>query len=71
MIIQEEAWNSYPYTKTRLRCPFVERFTLDIETSYQTDCGSQENIFQLTKEELAARQIGRKYFLFKIKHFSS
>ena len=25
LTVEEEAWNSYPYTKTRFKCPFVEK----------------------------------------------
>lgn len=38
---EEEAWNAYPYTKTRFTCPFVEKFSLEIETYYFPDGGHQ------------------------------
>ena len=25
LIVEEEAWNAYPYTKTKFRCPFVDK----------------------------------------------
>jgi hypothetical protein len=25
LIVEEEAWNAYPYTKTRFKCPFVDK----------------------------------------------
>ena len=25
LTVEEEAWNAYPYTKTRYKCPFVEK----------------------------------------------
>ena len=25
LTVEEEAWNAYPYTKTRFKCPFVEK----------------------------------------------
>ena len=37
--VEEEAWNAYPYTKTRYRCPFIEKFLLEIETKYLNDGG--------------------------------
>ncbi|KAL4223794.1 Membrane-associated phosphatidylinositol transfer protein 2 [Mactra antiquata] len=49
--VEEEAWNAYPYTKTRYRCPFVEKFVLEVETRYLNDGGDKENIFGLTKSE--------------------
>ena len=57
--MEEEAWNAYPYTKTVYRCPFIEKFTLDIETCYQNDGGEQDNIFNLDKADLRDRQIGK------------
>ncbi len=59
LIVEEEAWNAYPYTKTKYKCPFVERFTLEIETYYFNDDGSQENVFGLSKSELRERLVGQ------------
>ena len=56
--VEEEAWNAYPYTKTRYRCPFVEKFLLEIETRYCSDCCEEDNIFNLKKSELAQREVG-------------
>lgn len=56
--VEEEAWNAYPYTKTRYKCPFVEKFFLEIETRYQNDGGEQDNIFNLTDADKQQRQIG-------------
>lgn len=55
LTVQEEAWNAYPYTKTRYTCPFVEKFFLEIETKYFNDDGHQENVFDLTGSELRSR----------------
>ena len=55
--VEEEAWNSYPYTKTRYRCPFVEKFLLEIETKYINDGGEQENVFNMSQSEMKQRQI--------------
>ncbi|XP_065663446.1 membrane-associated phosphatidylinositol transfer protein 2 isoform X2 [Hydra vulgaris] len=46
--VEEEAWNAYPYTKTRHTCPFVEKFSIDIETRYLADYGQTENVFNLS-----------------------
>ena len=58
LTVEEEAWNAYPYTKTRYKCPFVDKFTLEIETYYFDDSGDQENVFQLKDAELRDREIG-------------
>jgi hypothetical protein len=56
--VEEEAWNAYPYTKTRFTCTFVQRFSLEIETYYCDDAGHQENIFGLTGSDLRNRVVG-------------
>ncbi|KAG7188206.1 hypothetical protein KM043_016080 [Ampulex compressa] len=55
--VKEEAWNAYPYTKTRYTCPFVEKFSIEIETYYFPDNGYQENVFQLNGADLRSRVI--------------
>ncbi|KAK9881590.1 hypothetical protein WA026_016461 [Henosepilachna vigintioctopunctata] len=55
LMVEEEAWNAYPYTKTRYTCPFVEKFYLEIETYYYADNGHQENVFKLTGSDLRNR----------------
>lgn len=57
-IVEEKAWNAYPYTRTRYTCPFIEKFSLDIETVYREDCGDIENVFKLSKSELNDRAVG-------------
>ena len=39
--VHEEAWNAYPYTKTKFSVPYVEKFSLEIETIFEPDNGSQ------------------------------
>ncbi|XP_071946627.1 protein retinal degeneration B-like [Antedon mediterranea] len=53
--VEEEAWNAYPYTKTRFTCPFVEKFFIEVETYYLPDNGNQENVFKLSSSELKTR----------------
>nr|QDR50953.1 retinal degeneration B [Heliconius melpomene] len=55
LTVSEEAWNAYPYTKTRYTCPFVEKFSLEIETYYFADNGHQDNVFKLTGSDLKNR----------------
>lgn len=62
--VEEEAWNAYPYTKTRYTCPFVEKFMLEIETYYFADNGHQENVFKLSGSELRNRIVGTYYSQF-------
>ncbi|XP_054568564.1 membrane-associated phosphatidylinositol transfer protein 2 isoform X1 [Eptesicus fuscus] len=49
--VVEESWNAYPYTRTRFTCPFVEKFSIDIETYYKTDAGENPNVFSLSPVE--------------------
>ncbi|EJW88443.1 retinal degeneration b protein [Wuchereria bancrofti] len=51
----EEAWNAYPHTKTRYSSPFLDRFNIEVETKYYNDAGNQENVFELTGDELKNR----------------
>lgn len=60
--MNEEAWNAYPYTKTRYTCPFVEKFSLEIETYYFADNGHQENVFRLTGSDYRNRVVGKSKF---------
>ncbi|XP_070926963.1 membrane-associated phosphatidylinositol transfer protein 2 isoform X12 [Macaca nemestrina] len=49
--VVEESWNAYPYTRTRFTCPFVEKFSIDIETFYKTDAGENPDVFNLSPVE--------------------
>ncbi|KYO39636.1 hypothetical protein Y1Q_0018692 [Alligator mississippiensis] len=49
--VEEESWNAYPYTRTRYTCPFVEKFSIDIETYYKADPGELFNVFNLSPAE--------------------
>ena len=57
LVVEEEAWNAYPYAKTRWKCPLVEKLLLECETYYTPDGGHQENIFQLNEEEKRDRVV--------------
>ncbi|KAL0979379.1 hypothetical protein UPYG_G00184310 [Umbra pygmaea] len=46
--VEEESWNAYPYTRTRYTCPFVEKFSIDIETYYKPDVGNQADVFNMS-----------------------
>lgn len=45
--------------KTRYTCPFVEKFSLEIETYYYPDDGHQENVFKLDGSDLRNRIVGK------------
>lgn len=64
--VEEEAWNAYPYTKTRFTCPFVEKFSIEVETYYYNDGGSQENVFNLSKSEMKQREVGKNLSVIKL-----
>ena len=41
LMLVEESWNSYPFTRTKYSCPFMEKFCVDVETVYAQDAGTQ------------------------------
>uniref|UniRef100_A0A672IV90 Cytoplasmic phosphatidylinositol transfer protein 1 n=1 Tax=Salarias fasciatus TaxID=181472 RepID=A0A672IV90_SALFA len=46
--VTEKAWNYYPYTITgehTLRCSFLPKFSIHIETKYEDNKGCNDNIF--------------------------
>ncbi|XP_065807717.1 membrane-associated phosphatidylinositol transfer protein 2 isoform X7 [Labrus bergylta] len=55
--VEEESWNAYPYTRTRYTCPFVEKFSIDIETYYKPDTGDQADVFNLSAADKRQRTI--------------
>ncbi|KAK3206089.1 hypothetical protein Dsin_020135 [Dipteronia sinensis] len=57
LVMQEEAWNAYPRCKTVIKCPYFTKFSLTIETVHKADNGHSENVHNLSKEQLAARQV--------------
>lgn len=48
-----------PVSLHRYTCPFVERFSLEIETKYFDDAGDKDNVFELTGSEIRNRQVGK------------
>lgn len=60
LIAKEEAWNAYPYTKTRYTCPFVEKLSVEVETYYFPDNGHQDNVFQLNGSDYRNRIVGKE-----------
>ncbi|XP_052003227.1 cytoplasmic phosphatidylinositol transfer protein 1-like [Xyrauchen texanus] len=43
--VTETAWNFYPYTMTEYTCSFLPRFQIRIETRFENNNGSTENVF--------------------------
>lgn len=44
----------------RYTCPFVEKFSIEIETYYRPDSGKQTNVFNLTAAEKRQRILGKR-----------
>lgn len=42
----------------RYTCPFVEKFSIDIETYYKPDTGTQNDVFNMSTAERRQRDIG-------------
>ena len=55
--IREEAWNAYPYSKNLICAPFMDRFSIEIESKYLVGGTKQDNVFGLDKEQLGDRTI--------------
>jgi len=56
--LEEKAWNAYPYCKTVLKNGWIgDRFTFTIESRHFNDNGSQENVHNLTPEQLKKREV--------------
>ncbi|XP_017271091.1 cytoplasmic phosphatidylinositol transfer protein 1b [Kryptolebias marmoratus] len=43
--VTEKAWNFYPYTITEYSVSFVPRFSIRIETKFENNNGSNDNVF--------------------------
>ncbi|XP_078274297.1 cytoplasmic phosphatidylinositol transfer protein 1-like [Rhinoraja longicauda] len=50
--ITEKAWNYYPYTITEYTCSFLPKFSIYIETKYEDNNGSNDNIFDSDKNHM-------------------
>jgi len=53
--ITEKAWNYYPYTITEYSCSFLPRFSVHIETRYEDNAGTTENLLGLSPDVLSTR----------------
>lgn len=43
----------------RYTCPFVEKFSIDIETYYKPDTGNQPDVFNMSAAEKRQRTLGK------------
>lgn len=48
----------HPCMSPRYTCPFVEKFSIEIETYYRPDAGQQTNVFNLSAAEKRQRILG-------------
>lgn len=57
--VHEEAWNAYPYCRTVITNPefMKDDMKLVIETWHKPGKGEQENVHNLSKEDLAKREV--------------
>lgn len=54
-IVREEAWNAYPYSKNSIYMPNMDKLNISIESKYLIGGANQENVFQLSENELSQR----------------
>lgn len=55
--VREEAWNAYPYSKNMICTPYMDRFSLEIESKYLVGGTKQDNVFNLDENELSERVV--------------
>lgn len=53
----EKAWNYFPYTLTEYSCSFIPKLNILIETQFENNAGTTENVFALTEDKLKDREI--------------
>lgn len=51
----------HPHPLPRYTCPFVEKFSIEIETYYLPDGGQQPNVFNLSGAERRQRILGEAW----------
>ncbi|XP_008114578.1 cytoplasmic phosphatidylinositol transfer protein 1 isoform X2 [Anolis carolinensis] len=55
--VTEKAWNYYPYTITEYTCSFLPKFSIHIETKYEDNKGSNDNIFDNNEAKDLDREV--------------
>ena len=63
LLFEEESWNCYPHTRTKYSHKLFKSFNIDIESKYISDYGQNENVFNLNRNELSIRSVGKNHFL--------
>jgi len=53
----EKAWNYYPYTITEYTCSFIPKFSINIQTKFENNNGTNDNCLNLTPEQLQQRTV--------------
>lgn len=56
-MMEERAWNAYPYMKTELTCPYFPSLKLTVESRHLPDTGNTPNALHLSQESLSLRQV--------------
>ncbi|KAL3691814.1 hypothetical protein R1sor_005465 [Riccia sorocarpa] len=57
LILEEEAWNAYPHCTTILKCPFLNKFKLILDSTHVADRGTSPNALNLDPKSLKKRQV--------------
>eukprot|EP00850_Spirogloea_muscicola_P013329 SM000090S24291 [mRNA] locus=s90:96990:100534:+ [translate_table: standard] len=57
LMLEEEAWNAYPYCRTVYASPFFTKFSLTIESFHVEDRGTTENALNMDADHLKMRQV--------------
>ena len=62
LLVEEEAWNAYPFTRTVYRSGLLaeSRFSITVDTRFLADDGTIENALELAPAELAKRTVGAR-----------
>lgn len=55
--IIEKAWNYYPFTITEYTCSFIPKFSINIQTRFEDNNGSNDNCLNLSEEILETRTV--------------
>ncbi|XP_054290133.1 cytoplasmic phosphatidylinositol transfer protein 1 [Macrosteles quadrilineatus] len=55
--VTEKAWNYYPYTITEYTCSFLPKFSINIQTKFENNNGTNDNCLNLTQEQSQQRMV--------------
>ncbi|CAI5473082.1 unnamed protein product [Closterium sp. Yama58-4] len=59
LCLEEQNWNAYPRSKTVLKCPYLTKFSITIESIHLPDRGDTENALGLSEEQVKQRKVER------------